>query len=731
MLSRGGQLLAVTLFRASAALAADPETPPPAVEPAALQAADGPPSHAGAPADDSAQELFSLESSLEVQVVSTTKTELRTAQTPGVVTVVAREEIVARGYDSLAQVLRSVPGFYDVYDLVTHNVGIRGINGGARASGNLLKLMIDGHPVDYRVSTGNFFGPELIPLEVVERVEIIRGPASALYGANAFLGVVNVITRGGEGYGVRARLEGLLMGARPGLGGGLSVGGAAGDVEVLAAASLRWTDRSGLALPASSPILGRPHTPVAERGPSEQDLERPGSFFAKARFSGLLAGRITLMASMQSLDAAGEFQDFGPLSHGTRIAQLNQNYRLLYEVAPTDALSLQLSVSYLRGGPRGQERLDVGRSDHVFLRSVAVDGVGVTGEAHAQVTQSINVVGGADFVIEDHLLQSFDQLLTENVLQPDGAVLRSAGTVIPHAQRGARAALWNAGAFLQGFGTWSESFSAVAGARVDIQNIYGTNLSGRAGLVYAPPDRALSLKLLYGSSFKAPSAEQLYTQPIRPMDIQGNPELRPQTAHTTELAGAYALGDFGELALNLFVTRVSGRVEFILKGGYQQAQNISEEWAFGGELDARLRLGRSFQLRLAAGVARSVVARAPTALLPDVTNPLFPPYQVHLFADYAFAFAGLRAGLELSYIGPRSATQSNALERGQAYELPPYVFTAATLSLPARRLLKDRETTVSVRLTNVLDQRWIEPGSGGIDLPAGGFTGQLSLVQTL
>jgi len=150
-----------------------------------------------------------LEFLLEQTVVSSTKVEQRSAEAPAVVTVVTAEEIQQRGYSSLSELLRWVPGFYDVYDGVTHNIGVRGINGGIDAAGDLLKVMIDGHPVDYRPTTGNFFGPELLPIEAVERVEIIRGPASALYGANAFLGVINVITRTGASVaGARAQIGG-------------------------------------------------------------------------------------------------------------------------------------------------------------------------------------------------------------------------------------------------------------------------------------------------------------------------------------------------------------------------------------------------------------------------------------------------------------------------------------------------------------------------------------------
>src|SRR5258706_4942846 len=70
--------------------------------------------------------------------------------------------------------------------------------------------MIDGQPMAFRADTTSLLGPEMIPIDLVERIEVLRGPASALYGANAFFGAVNVITRQSSGdlnLGARLRLS--------------------------------------------------------------------------------------------------------------------------------------------------------------------------------------------------------------------------------------------------------------------------------------------------------------------------------------------------------------------------------------------------------------------------------------------------------------------------------------------------------------------------------------------
>src|SRR5690606_13337751 len=96
------------------------------------------------------------------------------------------------------ELLQRVVGFYVQDDHVLPNVAVRGITGGLRAESGLLKVMVDGVPISFRPTGGNWLGAELIPMSAVERVEIIRGPTSTVYGADAFLATINVITREGN-----------------------------------------------------------------------------------------------------------------------------------------------------------------------------------------------------------------------------------------------------------------------------------------------------------------------------------------------------------------------------------------------------------------------------------------------------------------------------------------------------------------------------------------------------
>jgi iron complex outermembrane receptor protein len=675
-------------------------------------------------------EDLSLDDLLNPAVWVATKSALHASQTPAVVTVVSGDEILARGYTCLADVIRSVPGFYDVYDGVTHNVGVRGINGGQNASGSSIKLMIDGQAVDYRPNSGNFFGEELIPIELIERVEIIRGPASALYGADAFLGAINVVTRAADsGAGARLSGQGAMVRDHPGGGGGLVLSGKSGPVEAALGASYLYLDRSGLTLPSSSPLL--PNPTISGRGPTQMDRARPSSVLGKLSLSNVLSGTLTFLASIQRLDAHGAFQFFGPLDDRTRVSELNQTYRLSYNVAPRDGVDVTISAHHFISAPTSDARLGLGRDDYLMLPSVNVSGSGAAAEVRFVPHRMLTVTAGADVVVEDSTTETFDQKLLQPVLAPDGSVLRTAGTIIPGEMHGQRTNLRNVGALAQAMFTPTERWTTIAGLRLDDHNIYAPQFSARGGVVYAHD--AISAKLLYGSSFKAPSPEQLYARPIAFGGVLGNPTLHPQTAQSLEGAVGLRLpGELGDVQMNGYVTDIRGRVEFLPTGSYIIASNTQNERVVGGEFTSRLVPWKRLRVNLMASVARTVRRTGMVEGLlgkPDVPNPLFPAYQVGSIFDGLLPWAGLRGSLELGYVGPREGSFSNAVLEGAAYDLPAYVYSALSVSAAGPLIFSDRASRIALRVSDLFDQRWTEPGFGGVDIPTQGITTMLTLSQ--
>ncbi|XYH98025.1 TonB-dependent receptor domain-containing protein [Sorangium sp. So ce1128] len=115
---------------------------------------------------------------------------------PGSVTIIPGQELRAMGYPTVAEALRGVRGVYTTYDGAYTFAGVRGINLPGDF-GNRMLTLLNGHSMnDSWVNLSYFDYLARTDLEDVERIEIVRGPGSVLYGTGAFSGVVNVVTKG-------------------------------------------------------------------------------------------------------------------------------------------------------------------------------------------------------------------------------------------------------------------------------------------------------------------------------------------------------------------------------------------------------------------------------------------------------------------------------------------------------------------------------------------------------
>jgi iron complex outermembrane receptor protein len=114
---------------------------------------------------------------------------------PAAITVIRGDEIALYGWRTLADLLRSVTGVYTAYDRAYTYAGVRGFLQSGDYNARIL-LLIDGHRINDNIFDSGLIGTEFpLDLSLIDRVEFLRGPGSSMYGTNAELGVVNVITK--------------------------------------------------------------------------------------------------------------------------------------------------------------------------------------------------------------------------------------------------------------------------------------------------------------------------------------------------------------------------------------------------------------------------------------------------------------------------------------------------------------------------------------------------------
>jgi outer membrane receptor for ferrienterochelin and colicins len=163
------------------------------------------------------EDLQELVQILDQPVAAASKRIQRLKEAPADMTVLNASELQALGYRTLAEALEGVLGFRVNRDRAYDGLGVRGLYVLGDQNTRVL-ILLDGHPLNSPAEVGSGKAGEDfgIPMTMVSRIEIVRGPASSLYGNNAFLGMVNVVTQ--DPAAGKTGGEALLAGSSRGLG---------------------------------------------------------------------------------------------------------------------------------------------------------------------------------------------------------------------------------------------------------------------------------------------------------------------------------------------------------------------------------------------------------------------------------------------------------------------------------------------------------------------------------
>lgn len=682
----------------------------------------------------SAQEDLSLEALFNTDISIASKSLMKQSEAPSIVTVITRPMLQALGSRSVAEALRDVPGFFMVDDGVTSNIAVRGVNAGPNSWSRIIKVMVDGHPVTDYSTGGTFLGPELIPIEVVESIEIIRGAGSALYGANAFLGVINIVTRKPKDKGAYVEAGAEAGSTHGNLGGS---GHALGSVTVgdnplsylMVSVRHDQLDRSGLQVPPSSPSL----QDFAGRS-SQGDLTRPTSVFVKGAFDLGALGSLSTQYQRQRLDAMAEFSDLSILSHDNRIVRSNNivgaDHSLSYL---KDALVVHTSGTYTDTQDLPAQSLDSGDTLYTYRRERANRTYQVGTEISYRYKRHSALLGA------DYLSTSDSGDTLYQVVRP-AANVQNAGNQILFSP-GQHLSIGNAGVFGQIIVRPHRKVGITLGVRHDWNDRFGGSFNPRFALVVQPLP-SVYIKGIYGTSFVPPTPVQLYAVPLRfDGGVLGNDQLKNQRARTAELQVGYKAKDSLDVALNGFYTVIDDRIEFEAVGNQMRARNLTTSHSRGLEMSATLnrqpvfaRLGASYQL------TRSDVP-SPTPLWwnrlyspsgPGGDRSLdFPAFMASATVGVTLPRYHLQSAVTGRAVSSRKASAANSYVAGTTYLLDPYYLIDLNISTLELRPIGNRLTTISLHVNNVLGRKYSEPGYLGADIPSLGTAVFLNLTQEL
>lgn len=677
-----------------------------------------------------------LEALLENVVVAATKSQVKEDQAPAITTVIGREEIQRWGYRSVEEVLHHVAGVYVIDDHIIPNLGVRGISGGLRSESGLVKVMIDGRSVAFRSTAGNWLGPELVPMSIVQQIEVIRGPASALYGADAFLGVINIVTRrpsqmqGGEVSVVGVREGGSTWGYD------MAVGAGTDDWQFMAAVRTGGEDRSGLALPRTSPAPKLPE--FASSDLRAHDLRRD-STVALSRASLALGkrGAIGLTGYLSQIDRNAEFADWQQLTHnldrngrqnGTNISLRQGSLGADLDLSLSPTVDLASSACFFYGGPTSRDRIELGSDLFYVKRDFGYRGLDATVETTWRPNERVTVLVGSGMILDYEKLSTVYDVLKSSIGTGAG---ERAGDKIPAMAVAGSKYMSNLG--VNAMVVWSAMpwLTVTGGARYDYHSVYGSRPSGRlAGVVELRPN--LHLKLLYGSAFKAPSPQLLYGSPLAPGDIAGNDKLKPSYVHTVESQLAYRPTRLLLLATGVAYSYLLDQAAFAQRGINQVALNISRVGSVSWESEARFDYRRKIAAYANIALNHTVQSmRDPSylATLSNYSNPAYPKLVANGGLSGELPRLPLRASAEFSYVSARRSSTANSLDAGTMYELSSYTLIGLDLRTVGLHLLPKKETVLRFGIRNLADTRYAAPGFAGVDYPQLGRTFYLTATQ--
>ena len=470
--------------------------------------------------------LFYQEKEL-VTAASRQPEEARTA--PATVEVFTAEDIQNMGARTLSDLLRTLESVYvQTNDDSRESVWFRGIR--TRYNDKVL-LMVDGTP--WRdIVYENAFINKYFPLCNVERVEVIRGPGSALYGTNAFAGVINVVTKrppdkgyaevmaGGGDYNTR---ESYIQG-----------GYKEGSVGLYGWGNYFDTDGDGVDF---------------DRYQRKQAL----SWNPKQNISGGLtftAGELTLSAEKvhfyHTLFDDWDVPTWRWNDQGEGYWYNDTYLTASYQHSFAEGFSVRALAYYQkydlhdfwRTWNSGQQGPNATPADVEDSIDVAKKGhrTGADFQATVATSNKNDMVCGLTYERE------VNSQTTDHWYEVQTGV-----TTVPYYI--APVTITTGAIYAQD--TWKPSAWATLtlGLRGDHSSVFGWKTSPRLSAAFHPGSK-LVIKLLYGEAFRAPSCRELYT--VTSSFVPGNPHLKPESIRTTEVSATYTFSQYVQAHLNLY-----------------------------------------------------------------------------------------------------------------------------------------------------------------------------------
>ena len=621
---------------------------------------------------------------------------------PSTATVITAQDIKAMGATDLSEVLRLVPGLHVSVSLVAYDPRylFRGI---ATERNAQALVLVNG----FRTNTYYFGnrGTALAghPLANVERIEVIRGPGSALYGADAFSGVINIITK--DAANIHGTEYGVRLGSFHSRDAWVQYGGKLGALDAAFYMQVGKTNGQRELIESDlQTILDGVFGTRASFAPGPLSLEREslelGANIAykdwrlRANYSRRKTG--VAVGLIESRDPEARFPTdrlYLELAHQKNLTKdLNIATSLkytevhedpakpLYTILPAGTFAGAFPNGILANPGHSERQYEFGMSAMYtrFNKHRIRVGVGYRKEDVYKVTELKNftTVLGPTGPVNVPLPGG----LTDATGNPDLAFLLPQSRNVTYT-------------YVQDEWNFTNDWILTAGIRKDRYSDFGNTTNPRVALVWNAA-RNLSVKALYGEAFRAPSAIEQYGR--NNPSSTGNPHLQPETIKTNELALSWQPKPNLQTNLTFFYYREKNIIRFVPnpdRATGSTAQNTGDQVGRGLELEATWDPARTLRLSGSFSLQRSI------DLASGVDAGLAPRRRIFARADWRF-FPTWELGTTINHVADR---------RRQAGDTRPKIADYTTVDLILRKEKLWDTWSARVVVQNLFDKDAREP----------------------
>ncbi len=542
---------------------------------------------------DSADELDALLGSMSELA---TKKSLNVDYLPSVVTIIDAQTYRDAGIQTIAEALDMLPGIQmQLSSMGYTTAAVRGLKMTNGYLSDKMKILIDGVSINNEVTGSSSFYMDF-PMQMVERIEVLRGPNSTIYGAGAFYGTVNIITKLGNNKKENQLFAGV--GSYQYRTTGVNINTSFGDWKLFADGYYKSNNKA------------------LDIKDSQQDTQEAMNDFSvgfKATNGGLefltrlkqssYGNFYSFEGEMDPIPGKEQGHDssyfFSQLSYETAFDDYKLETKASFSHRESDIRANVYSLAHENDADRFP-RVGITAQEGLYTHEQTAE---ENLEAEAILTlpkiKSNDILLGAGVrqvnIVKDEFFSSSEDLIARN----RAAILAHAGYNNFRYRASKEPAYWAnptttllpqnmdrtiGYGYVQDLISITDDVDLILGLRADDYSDYNMQISKRAGLVYRASDTTI-LKLLYGSAFRVPTLIEAY-QNGHINTRAGDSNIKPEETDTYEMVGIYTPNFNHKFSLDLFYSKLKNTIDIEEFGdtipGYQ---NMKQRYSKGIEFE--------------------------------------------------------------------------------------------------------------------------------------------------